>query len=299
MPITLIAGGTGFIGQHLSRRLADLGHEVRHLSRSAKPGSDFQTFVWDVKAQTIDDAAFTGVDYVVNLAGAGIVDQRWSESRKQVIIASRVNSTALLAKTMDRLQLKPTLYLNASAVGFYGDRGSEWMTETAAPGNGFLSESCIRWEQSVASVDALDIPTFICRTGIVLHPEDGALQKMLIPLNFWTSTYFGDGSQYYSWIHIDDMVAVYVHAIENQLTGIYNGVAPEPVTNKELAAAIGPAMGKTALVMPAPAAAMKLAMGEMSHTVLDSARCSADKLAKTNFVWKTPEINGALKDLLR
>jgi hypothetical protein len=298
MPITLIAGGTGFIGRHLSRRLTELGHEVRHLSRSAKPSSDFKTFVWSVEKQTIEDVAFAGVAYVINLAGAGIVDKRWSEARKLAIINSRVNSTALLAKTMARLEIKPELYLSASAVGFYGDRGKELMTETAEPGTGFLSKSCILWEESVADVDALNIPSFICRTGIVLHPDDGALQKMLIPLNFWTSTYFGDGSQYYSWIHIDDMVEVYTHAIEHGLTGIYNGVAPKPVTNKELAAAIGPAMGKYAVVVPAPAAAMQLAMGEMSHTVLDSARCSAEKLAGSGFKWKTPEIDEALRDLL-
>lgn len=297
MPNILIGGGTGFIGKHLSSKLAADGHEVRILSRSANPNAKFKTFVWDVAKQTIDDAAFTDVDYVINLAGAGIVDKRWTEARKQVIISSRSDSALLLANTMARLGLKPKLYLSASAVGYYGDRGNELMTETSDPGHGFLSKSCILWEDSVEEIDRLGIPKCIIRTGIVLHPEEGALQKMLIPLNFWMSTYFGDGSQYYSWIHIDDMVNIYRHAIAESLTGIYNGVAPSPTTNKELAAAIGPAMNKPALVMSVPAFAMKLAMGEMSHTVLDSARCSAEKLLEAGFKFAHPELDGALRDL--
>ncbi|TXF89073.1 TIGR01777 family protein [Neolewinella aurantiaca] len=299
MSTILIGGGTGFIGKHLSRTLAADGHEVRILSRSARPDAAFKTFVWDVKEQTIDDAAFAGVDYVINLAGAGIVGKRWSEARKQVIINSRTGSTLLLATTMARLGVKPKLYLSASAIGYYGDRGNELLTEPSKPGNGFLSKSCVAWEGSVADIDNLNIPTCIIRTGIVLHPDEGALEKMLIPLNFWVSSYFGDGSQFYSWIHIDDMVNTYRHAISKNLTGIYNGVAPNPVTNKELARALGPAMNKSALVVPAPAFAMKLAMGEMSHTVLDSARCSAGKLLATGFAYEYPELDGALRNLLR
>lgn len=298
MATILIGGGTGFIGKHLSKRLQALGHEVRHLSRSARPDSPFKTFVWDVEKQAIDDAAFTDVDYVFNLAGAGIVDKRWTEARKQVIINSRVNSTGLLAAAFARLGIKPKLYLSASAIGYYGDRGSEWLQEDASPGEGFLTKSCVLWEESAEEVARLGIPVFINRTGIVLHPKEGALQKMLIPLHFFVSTYFGNGSQYYSWIHIDDMVETYVFAIEQQLEGIYNGVAPIPVSNKKLAAALGPAKGKPALVLPAPAFAMKLAMGEMSHTVLDGARCSAEKMLDAGFTFQHPEIDGALSDLL-
>ena len=298
MATILIGGGSGFIGKHLSRKLTADGHEIRILSRSAKPGAKYKTFVWDVAKQTIDDAAFDGVDYVINLAGAGIVGARWTEARKQLIISSRTDSTLLLATSMARLNVKPKLYLSASAIGFYGDRGNDLMTETSEPGTGFLSKSCMLWEDSVSEIDRLGIPTCIIRTGLVLHPDEGALEKMLIPLNFRMSNYFGDGSQYYSWIHINDMVDIYRHAIANDLTGIYNGTAPNPATNKALAEAIGPAMGKSALVMPAPAFAMKLAMGEMSHTVLDSVRCSAEKLLATGFEFAHPDLAGALEDLL-
>ncbi len=298
MATILIGGGTGFIGTHLSRRLRSLGHQVRHLSRTADLAADFPAYHWDVAAGKIDDAAFDGVEYVINLAGAGIADAHWTTKRKQLIIDSRTQSTALLAKTLGRLQLRPKLYLSASAIGFYGDRGNELMRETDSAGTGFLSKSCVLWEESTAAISDLGIPLFINRTGIVLHPEGGALQKMLLPLHARVSTYFGDGAQYYSWIHLDDIVDIYAYAIAHDLTGVYNGTAPEPVTNKVLAAALGPAAGKSALVLPAPSFALKLALGEMSHTVLDSCRCTAAKLQAAGFEFAHPKLEGALRDLL-
>lgn len=283
---------------HLSRRLRSDGHEVRHLSRSARPDAEFATYQWDVVAGTIDDAAFTGIDYLVNLAGAGIADERWSDERKEVLIKSRTDSTHLLAQSLVRLHLRPRLFMSASAIGYYGDRGEEILTEEATRGEGFLSECCVLWEQAAQEVARLDIPTFINRTGIVLHPDEGALEKMLLPLKLWTSTYFGDGQQYYSWIHIEDLVNIYAYAVEHDLTGVYNGTAPNPVRNKHFAEALGPAMGKSAVVIPAPAPAMKLAMGEMSHTVLDSARCSAVKIEGAGYRFAYPELSQALEHLL-
>lgn len=271
---------------------------MRHLSRKQRPRAEFPTYQWNVREQTVDDTAFDQIDYVINLAGAGIADERWTEGRKEVIIKSRTDSTGLLAATLTRLGIKPKLYLSASAIGYYGDRGEAIMTEEAEPGAGFLSRSCVLWEESVAEIDRLGIPTFVNRTGIVLHPEEGALEKMLIPLNFWTSTYFGDGQQYYSWVHIEDLVGMYTYALEHQLTGVYNGCAPNPVRNKAFAAALGPAMGKTALVMPAPVPALKLALGEMSHTVLDSCRASAAKIEGAGYRFAYPELSQALEQLL-
>ncbi|THH40627.1 TIGR01777 family oxidoreductase [Neolewinella litorea] len=298
MAVVLIGGGSGFVGMHLSRRLRRDGHEVRHLSRSPRPDGPFATYLWDVAAGTIDEAAFRGVDFIINLAGAGIADARWTDERKRLIISSRTESTRLLAATLARLELRPALYLSASAVGYYGDRGDEILTETARPGTGFLSESCVAWEASVEDITRLGIPTFINRTGIVLHPDAGALQKMLIPLNVWTSTYFGDGRQYYSWIHIEDIVGIYAYAVEHRLTGIYNGCSPNPVRNRHFAEALGPALQKNALVLPAPEAALKLALGEMRHTVLDSVRCSAAKIESAGYRFVYPELSQALEQLV-
>ncbi len=283
---------------HLSRRLRQQGYAVRHLSRSKRPDAEFPTFQWDVVAGTVDDAAFADVDYVVNLTGAGIADERWTDARKDVIIQSRTESTRLLARSLERLGVLPKLYLSASAIGYYGDRGEQLLTEQDAPGTGFLSESCVLWEQSVEEVSKLGIPTFINRTGIVLHPDEGALEKMLIPLKVWTSTYFGNGQQYYSWIHVEDLIGVYTYALEQQLTGIYNGTAPHPVRNKHFAEALGPAMGKKAVVLSAPVPALKVALGEMSHTVLDSARCSAARIEGAGYRFAYPELSQALEQLL-
>ena len=298
MSVVLIGGGTGFIGKHLSRHLTDHGHTVRHLSRSPRPDSPYKTFHWDAQKQTIDEAAFAGTDYVINLAGAGIVDKRWTEERKQVIIRSRTQTTGLLAAAFARLDYKPKRYLSASAIGYYGNRPGETMIETSKPGDGFLSKSCILWEESVQEIKRLGVPIFIARTGIVLHPDEGALQKMLLPMNVRVSTYFGDGSQVYSWIHINDMIDIYRAAIDADLDGVFNAVAPNAATNKELAEAIPRAMDKKALVVPTPAPVMRLAMGEMSHTVLDGARCSAQKLLDHGFDFDHPTLDGALTDLL-
>ena len=298
METVLIGGGSGFVGMHLSRRLRQEGYDVRHLSRSQRPNAEFTTYRWDVRAQTVDDAAFRDVSYLINLTGAGIADERWTDERKQVIIQSRTESTRLLARSIERLDLRPKLYLSASAIGYYGDRGETLLTETDAPGTGFLSESTVLWEQSVEEVSKLGVPVFINRTGIVLHPEDGALEKMLLPLKVRTSTYFGDGQQYFSWVHIEDIVSVYTYALKQGLTGVYNGTAPNPVRNKHFAEALGPALGKSALVLPAPVPALKMAMGEMSRTVLDSTRCSAAKLEGTGFRFAYPELSQALEQLL-
>lgn len=297
MPTILIGGGTGFIGSRLSDHLTQHGHTVRHLSRSARPDSTYATFHWDAKTGDFDDAALDGVDYVINLAGAGIADKRWTAARKQVIINSRTETTGLLAAALARTGVKPRAYLSASAVGYYGDRPGEVLTEDDRPGTGFLSKSCILWEESVAEIERLGVPTFLARTGIVLHPAGGALEKMVLPMLARVSTYFGDGSQVYSWIHLDDMVDVYRFAIEKDLTGPYNAVAPQPATNRALAEAIPRAMDKKALVLPAPAFALKLALGEMSHTVLDSAHCSAQKLLDAGFTFRHPELGGALRHL--
>lgn len=298
MANVLIGGGTGFVGGFLSRALRRAGHQVAHLSRTRNLNAEFPAHHWDIAKGEIDAEAVGRADYVINLAGAGIADARWTDSRKRIIIDSRVESTRLLARTFAELDHRPKLYLSASAIGYYGDSGEPIVDENSPPGDGFLSESCVAWEQSTAAVSELGIPVFINRTGLVLHPDGGALQKMLIPLGFFNSTYFGDGQQWYSWIHMDDIVGIYLHAIEQNLTGVYNGVAPKPARNKTLAQALPEAAGKTAVVTPAPAFVLKLAFGEMSHTILDSCRVSAEKTQAAGYDFKYPELMPALEDLL-
>ncbi|MEM9835295.1 MAG: TIGR01777 family oxidoreductase [Bacteroidota bacterium] len=298
MATILIGGGSGFVGGFLSQALAEQGHEVLHLSRKARPDAPYKTYRWDVATGTIDEAAVTRADYIFNLAGAGIADQRWTPKRKQLIISSRTESTRLIAKTLQQTGHRPKQYLSASAIGFYGDRGEEAVDENSPAGTGFLAESTQAWEESVESIKALGIPTFINRTGIVLHPSGGAMEKMVLPLNFFTSTYFGDGQQWYSWIHMDDIVGIFCYAMEHQLTGVYNGVAPHPVRNKTLAAELPKAKGRFAAVLPAPAFTLKTVFGEMSATILGSSKVSAAKIIDAGYTFKFPTLPAALKDLL-
>lgn len=295
----LIAGGTGFIGLHLSRLLLDLGHEVRHVSRRANRQAEFPAYGWDINSMTIERDAIANADVVINLAGAGIADKRWTKKRKQTIIDSRVKTTALLAQAIREGVTRPKLYINSSAVGYYGNQGDKICLETDAPGEGFLSESCLAWEQSVTPIQQMGIPTAIVRTGIVLHPKGGALQKMLLPLKVWNSTYFGNGEQWYSWIHMLDICRIYAYLIEHQLAGTFNAVAPNPAQNKTLAKTLPRAAGKRALVSPAPAFALRLLFGEMADTILDSTRCSAEKIQAAEFQFQFPELEAALRDLLR
>ncbi len=299
MARVLIGGGSGFVGGFLSDALAQDGHEVAHLSRQARPDAQYTTYAWDVAAQTIDEAAVEGTDYIINLAGTGIADARWTASRKKLIISSRTQSTQLLADCLQKTGHRPQLYLAASAIGFYGDRGEKAVDEQSPAGQGFLSESCVAWENSTQAIADLGIPLFINRTGIVLHPSGGALEKMLLPLNFFISNYFGHGQQWYSWIHMQDIVGVFRYAIQQQLTGIYNGVAPHPVRNKDLAAALPKAKGKAAALLPVPAFALQAALGEMSHTILDSCKVSAEKIVMAGYPFQFPNLATALEDLIR
>lgn len=301
MAIVLIAGGSGLIGMRLSELLTEQGHEVRHFSRSAAGTSPYATFQWDVARGTYDAAAFRGVTHVIHLAGAGIADARWTDRRKQLIIESRTESTRLLKKGIAAHGPTVKAYLAGSAIGFYGDSGEKLVTEEAPAGEGFLSESVSIWEQAIQEIpEELNLPTLVVRTGIVLSPKGGALQKMLLPLHLFVSSYFGNGQQWYSWIHLDDICRIFAKGVsDDDFRGLYNGVAPKPVRNKTLARALITASKKPAFLLPAPAFILRLALGEMSHTILDSCQVSSAKLNDSGFTFDHPSIVPALEDLLQ
>ena len=300
MPTVLIAGGTGLIGSRLSALLREKKYEVLHLSRRVKLDALYKTYQWDVEAQEMEEEAVEKADYIINLAGAGIVGGRWTARRKRLIIESRTKSAQLLQATMKRLGKKPKAYVSASAIGFYGDSGEQSVDETSAPGTGFLSESCIEWEASLKPLLESDIRTVLVRIGIVLSTKGGALEKMLIPFHFFAGVYFGNGQQWYSWIHIDDICGIFMAALENdQMRGIYNGVAPNPARNKELTVQTGRVWNRFALYLPGPAFALRLAMGEMADTILTSSKISADKVTNAGFQFRFPELPEALSDLYK
>ena len=296
----LIAGGTGLLGGRLSQLLKKRGHTVLHLSRTRNLAAEFPAYQWDLKQKTIDQEVLERADCIVNLAGAGIAEARWTETRKRLIISSRVQTADLLRQAIAEKRTPAKSYVSASAVGYYGDRGNQLLHESDPPGQtGFLPESVVAWEKAIDQVAATGIRTVGLRIGIVLSTQGGALEKMLIPFRFFNAAYFGDGSMYYSWIHIDDMANLFVEAIENeQLSGFFNGVSPNPATNKEIVLAIKKAMDRPALVLPVPAFALRLAMGEMADAVLHSTRVSSAKIEGAGFQFQFPDLVPALRDLL-
>ncbi len=299
MGTVLITGGTGLVGNQLSRLLKQSGYNVLHLSRKENLKATFPAYEWNIEAGTIDNRALEKADYIVHLAGAGVADSLWTAARKRLIIDSRVKSALLLQKKLKEIGKSPKAIICASASGFYGNRGGKLLEETATAGEGFLAEVVKKWEAANEGFSTGEVRCVQLRVGIVLSTKGGALAKMLPSYNFRMGAYFGDGSQYYSWIHLDDLCQMFVDAIENAaVEGTYNAVAPTPVTNKYLAEAIGTAMNKSILLMPAPAFAMRLAMGEMSSIVLDGARLSSQKIQNTGFKFTFETVNDALRDLL-
>ncbi len=300
MRTVLIAGGTGLVGTRLSEILRDRGYKVIHLSRRQNLETEFPAYVWDVEKGTIDEVALMQADYIINLAGAGIADKRWTDARKKLIIQSRTQSTALLGHFIKDKSLKIKAYLSASAIGFYGNRQDDIMTEESTAGNGFLVESTVEWEKYVNEISSLGIRTIALRIGIVLTTKGGALEKMLISFWFRLGVYFGNGKQWFSWIHIEDVCNMFVWAIENEKAqGTYNAVAPNALTNFELTEAISEAKGGGYLMIPTPVFALRLAMGEMADVVLSSTRVSSKKVENQGFRFQFREILPALRDLFK
>jgi uncharacterized protein (TIGR01777 family) len=299
METVLITGGTGLVGQRLSRVLKQKGFQVIHLSRKANLEATFPAYQWDINAGTIDKTALEKADYIIHLAGAGVADGTWTEKRKQAIIDSRVKSAVLIQNTLKAMDKKPRAVICASASGFYGNRGDKILDESASMGKGFLAEVVEKWEAANSGFVDLGIRTAMFRIGIVLSTQGGALEKMLPTYKVRIGTYFGDGSQYYSWIHIDDLCEMFAFAIQNKnVEGVYNAVAAKPVTNKYLAEAIGTALNSKAVLLPAPAFVMRLVMGEMAEIILDGVRLSPKKIIDAGFRFMYDDVEYALRDVV-
>lgn len=299
MHTILLAGGTGLIGQRLQMLLTSQGHTVRILSRRPKTAGQY---AWDPATGALDESALDGVTAVINLAGAGIADARWTPARKRELIDSRVQSARTLREAIARRTERPQVYVSASAIGIYGDSGEAWQYENAAIEQGsnrpFMVDCCDQWEQAADGMAALGVRTVKIRIGIVLDPHGGALAEMARPLQFGLGGYFGNGQAWYSWIHRDDICRMLLWAVETPAaTGVYNGVAPQPERNVDFIKKTAKALQKTALFAPAPALLMKLALGEMSAVVLNSNRVNADKVQAAGFTFLYPGLAEALSDL--
>ncbi len=295
----LITGGTGLIGMHLSALLALKGYTVRHLSRKQNKSAKYPAYQWDIARGYIDPEAIEWLDGIIHLAGAGIADQRWTGPRKKVLMDSRVESTKLLANYLSKRTTPPAVFVSSSAIGYYGHQKNAILNSGSKHGDDFLSQICQAWETAVTPLKKMGVRSPIIRIGVVFSTQGGALEQLLKSYNFRIGAYFGSGNQYYSWIHIDDLCAWFIKALEDAtMQGIYNGTAPQPATNKEIAHAIAQALQKRSLVLPVPAIMAKLMMGEMSAVVLNSTRVEQDT-SKVDFEYQFNQLVPAIKDLVR
>ena len=297
-PITIaVTGATGLIGSALVELLLAHGHTVRRFVRSTRDARDGDV-VWDAARSELPPGALHGVDAVVNLAGAPIA-QRWTAERKHDIRASRVLGTDKLARAIAAMEQKPRVLLTGSAVGYYGDRGDEVLTESSAPGHDFLAGVCVAWEQPATPAAEAGVRVVLLRTGVVLSKDGGALAKLLPPFRLGMGGPLGTGEQWMSWIALEDHLRAIEHCLfVDTVRGAVNLVAPNPVRNSHFATTLGRVLARPALV-PVPAFALALMYGEMAReTLLASQRALPDALAATGVDFRQPTLEGALRTML-
>ena len=293
----LITGGSGLIGTRLAEMLIDLGYEVALLSHSGAKHPKYQTFKWDIEKEYIEEAALTYTDYIINLAGANVADGKWTDKRKQEIRDSRIKGTDLLIQHLSNTPHHVKGFISASAIGIYGNSGERLVAEeSSAAENDFLAEVCRDWEKATAQAVTLGIRTVIFRIGIVLSTAGGALPQMAKPIKLLAGAPLGSGQQYMSWIHLDDLCRLFIAALEEpKFQGIYNAVAPHPVTNEEFTRTLAEILHKPLTGLKVPAFGIKLMMGEMSEIVLGGSRVSANKVLHTGFTFEYNYLAEALE----
>jgi hypothetical protein len=294
-----ISGASGFIGQRLVQRLRASGVRVVRLVRQGGD-VDRDAIAWDPAGSTIDATRLEGIDAVVHLAGESIAGGRWTEARKAAIRDSRVRGTSLLARALSTLARKPKVFVSASAIGIYGDRGDAVLDEDSAPGEGFLAELGQAWEAAADTARQAGIRTVHPRIGVVLDPSGGALAKMLLPFKLGLGGRLGSGDQFMSWIALDDAVRALAFMIEHDaLVGPVNLTAPQPVTNREFTRALAHALRRPA-ALPVPGWALHLAVGELADAaLLGGARVLPSRLVQAGFAFEHPELSALLARILR
>lgn len=294
----LLTGATGMLGKVLIQSLLKQDYKVSVLSRKPKQIDQVAIFLWDVYKQKIDVSCLNGVDSIIHLAGENISSRKWSEQRKKEIIDSRVLSTQLLFKTLKENKNQVKDFISAAAIGYYGNRGDELLTEESTPGHDFLAECCIQWEKAVDQGNELDLRIVKIRTGVVLDKNDGALKAMAVPVKLFAGSPIGNGNQYIPWIHHYDMTQIYLYALrQSSIRGSYNACAPIPATNKAMTKAIARQLNRPVWPFGIPEKILELVLGEMSSLVTNSTNASAHKLLSSGFVFKFPELEQALTDI--
>lgn len=309
MAVILISGGTGLVGHNLSKSLVERGYEVIILSReksnvSAGPGISFS--YWNVEKKIIDKEVVNKADHIIHLAGAGVMDKKWTEDYKRKILESRTKSAELIISCLTDNQHHTKTFVSASAIGWYGRdlnplQREEGFIESDMPANDFLASTCVLWEAAVDAVIPLGIRLVKLRTGIVLSNNGGAFKEFKMPLRFGVAAILGNGKQVISWIHIDDLCRMYCEAIENNyLNGSYNAVAPDPLQQKNLEILMAEKLrNKFFIPIYIPSLFLKLILGKRSIEILKSTTVSNKKIKSTGFTFLYPSIESAIDELLK
>jgi uncharacterized protein (TIGR01777 family) len=302
----LITGATGLVGTRLSEMCREQGISVHYLTTSKSriiSEDTYKGFYWNPSQGEIDDRCFEGVDAIIHLAGASIA-QRWTSKNKRIIKESRIQSAGLMRTALSRMREEGNStvkhIISASAIGAYPSSLTKYYEETyPAYAEGFLGEVVQEWEEEITKFQKEDIATTLVRTGIVLDAKKGALPKIAQPIKFYAGSPIGSGEQWQSWIHVDDMAGIYLHLLKNELTGVYNGVAPNPVTNKKLTQVIAKTLGKPLILPKVPSFALKLILGDMSTIVMESQKVCADKIRESGFVFEHTRIEETIPSILK
>ena len=304
MDTVIITGGTGLIGNALSKFLLSRGYQVIILTRNPKahrsssPGISYAA--WNIDEQSANEEAFKKAKYLIHLAGAGVADKSWTEKRKKEIVESRTKSSALLIKAMGSIPNEIVSVVSASAIGWYKQNMSHPAVETDPPADDFLGETCVAWENSIKPIEELGKKLVILRTGIVLSNEGGAFPAFKKPIQYGIAGILGNGKQIISWIHIEDLCRLYMEAMINiSWSGIYNAVAPNPVNNRNFTTELAKRIkGNFFIPMPVPNFILRFILGERSEEVLKSSNISAGKLKQQGFQFIYPTIDTAFTDLI-
>lgn len=292
----MVAGSSGLIGTALVRLLLDEGHEVLRLVRRAPVGSNEVN--WDPEAGSIDIEALDGIEAVIHLGGASIAGKRWNAAYKQEIRESRINSTRLISETIAQLDPKPAVFLCASALGYYADRGDEILTENSPRGEGFLADVTQEWEGATLPASEAGVRVCNMRIGVVLSKDGELPRSLLTPFRFGLGGKLGNGRQYMSWIHVEDVARAFAFVLKTEsMNGPINVSAPDPVTNAQFTKSLGRILSRPALFR-VPGFALRIAMGEMAQFALGSTRLYPLKLTQSGFKCKWDEIEPALREIL-
>lgn len=290
----LLAGASGLIGTRLAYQLGEAGYRVRRLVR--RPPRTADEVRWDPAEGRLPAAAVDGVTCVIVLSGAGIGDKRWSEDYRKKLVSSRLQPVGLLARTLAEQSAAARL-ITASAVGYYGDRGDDVLTEDSGPGTGFLVDLCEQWEAAADPARESGIPVASVRTGIVLDPAGGALQRLMLPLKLGLAGPMGSGQQWWPWITLHDQVRAMIHLVTSSLTGPVNATAPEPERNRDVISALATILNRPSK-LPLPGFALRAALGGFGGELLASQRVVPQALLTDGFEFSTPTIDDAARQLL-